>query len=318
MIWVENLTKYYPTRSGRHYVIRDATFMIPFGAKVGVIGRNGAGKSTLLRLISGIDMPNRGRVVREGHISWPMGLASGLQPMMSGRENARFACRIQGLGFDDIPPVLERIREFADIGKYFDMPVNSYSSGMRARINFAITMAFDFDCYIVDELTAVGDELFQKKSREVFAEKRRSAGLIMVSHALGNLMEECQSGLFLHEGEVRLFEDIQEAVEVYRATVGANVDEPRRKGRRGPARRRRADAVAAMAAAETKPASPPIAPAKSKPSKPAAARPPLKLAPRFPAAAKLAAAAPAVVAEPAPEPLRASKLRELLRASRRG
>ena len=146
---------------------------------------NGAGKSTLMRLLAGVDIPNKGTIERSGSISWPMGLASGMQLLMSGRENARFACRIQGVPSDQMDDRLAFIRKFSEIGKYFEMPVRTYSSGMRARLNFAIAMAFDFDFYIIDELTAVGDQAFRQKSRTVFEEKRKTCGFIKVSPQSG-------------------------------------------------------------------------------------------------------------------------------------
>ena len=216
MIRLDNVSKFFRTPSGRHYVLRNANLEIPSGAKVGVIGRNGAGKSTLMRLLSGVDVPNSGHIVRKGSISWPMGLASGFQVAMTGRENTRFACRIQGVPDAEIPEILESVKEFSGIGKYFDMPTRTYSSGMKARLNFAIAMSFDFDCYIIDELTAVGDQAFREKSRKIFEEKRKNASFIKVSHNMGELLRECETGMLLEDANLQIFPTMKEAVDRYK------------------------------------------------------------------------------------------------------
>jgi len=215
MIQLENVSKYYVTNSGRHYVLDNVSLTIPDMARVGVMGPNGAGKSTLMRLLAGVDSPNKGKIHRTGSISWPMGLASSMQGALSGKENARFACHIQGMHHAEIKQMVEGIREFADIGKYFDMPARTYSSGMRARLNFAIAMAFNFDCYIIDELTAVGDRNFREKSAQVFKDKRNKASFIKVSHNLNELKAECNMGLVLVGAKAFLFPGVQKAINAY-------------------------------------------------------------------------------------------------------
>lgn len=219
MIQLENVSKYYGTPSGRHFVLDDVSFTIPDNAHVGVLGPNGAGKSTLMRLLAGVDVPNKGRITRTGTISWPMGLANSMQGALTGKENAKFACRLQGIGSGEINEIIEGIREFSEIGHYFDMPVRTYSSGMRARLNFAIAMAFAFDCYIIDELTAVGDKNFRDKSAQFFREKRNVASFIKVSHNLMELKEECNMGLVLNKGQAALYNSIEEALEVYKRNI---------------------------------------------------------------------------------------------------
>jgi len=215
MIQLENVSKYYITNSGRHYVLDNVSLTIPDLARVGVMGPNGAGKSTLMRLLAGVDNPNKGKIHRTGSISWPMGLASSMQGALTGKENARFACHIQGMRHHEIAKTVKGIREFADIGKYFDMPARTYSSGMRARLNFAIAMAFDFDCYIIDELTAVGDVNFRNKSAKIFREKRDEASFIKVSHNMNELKAECNMGLVLVGGKAFLFPGVQKAIDAY-------------------------------------------------------------------------------------------------------
>ncbi len=219
MIELQNVTKYYTTPHGRHYVLRDVSVHIPKQTKVAVLGMNGAGKSTLLRLIAGVDVPNGGTITRNGKISWPMGLASCLQRTMTGLENARFACRIQGASRSETKRALNYVKNFSELGDYFDMPVKSYSSGMRARLQFAIAMAFDFDCYLIDELTAVGDQSFRNRSEQAFRDKRHKASFIKVSHNLGELLKDCDAALILHNAKLRYYPSMTEAVDIYRSML---------------------------------------------------------------------------------------------------
>ena len=225
MIELFDVSKYYPTPNGRHYVLKNASVVIPDGAQVGVLGPNGAGKSTLMRLLAGVDMPNEGTIKRTGSISWPMGLASSMQGSLTGRENARFACRLQGVRRVEMEDMVEGVKAFSEIGDYFEMPVRTYSSGMRARLNFAIAMAFTFDCYIIDELTAVGDKNFRIKSAQVFKEKRKTASFIKVSHSLSELRSECNMGLVLNKGSVKLYDSIEEAIEIYEENIAPSTDD---------------------------------------------------------------------------------------------
>jgi len=226
MIRLENVTKFYLTPNGRHYVLRNVNLHIPHSARMGVLGRNGAGKTTLLKLIGGVDVPNSGRIIRNGHISWPLGIGAGVQPAMTGVQNARFCCRIQGVPLEDIPAIVEGMREFSELGKFFDLPAGSYSSGMMSRLKFAMAMAFDFDCYIIDELTAVGDASFRNKARQAFQEKRERASFIKVSHGLEELAKECNCGIVINDGVVHPFDNFAAAAEFYLGLVGA---EPERE-----------------------------------------------------------------------------------------
>lgn len=216
MIIVEDVHKRYLTEHGPgEWVLRGVSFKIPPKLSVGLIGRNGAGKSTLLRLIGGIDIPTRGKVERQCRVSWPMGFGGGLQGTLSGRQNAKFVCRIHGHE-EDIPERLATIEEFADLGTYFDEPVKTYSSGMRSRLNFALSLAFDFDVYISDEVTAVGDAAFNSKSKEAFKKLADHASIIMVSHSEGTLRDFCTAGIWLHEGQAHWFDDIKDALYAYK------------------------------------------------------------------------------------------------------
>ena len=216
MIVFDNVTKYFPTKHGRKYILRDVSLTLKTGENVGVIGPNGAGKTTMMRLICGVDIPNSGRIDTTYFLSWPMGLAGGLQGAMSGRENAKFVCRILGEPEDQLAEKLAFIQDFAEIGSDFDLPVQNYSTGMRARLNFAISMGFKFDCYVVDELTAVGDQRFREKSAKFFKDKRDEACFIKVSHNLKELEDECDSALFIMDGKLYYFPDIREGIQSYK------------------------------------------------------------------------------------------------------
>jgi capsular polysaccharide transport system ATP-binding protein len=214
MIRIENLTKSYRTPKGRHYVFKDLNIELPSGKSVALIGRNGAGKSTLLRMIGGIDRPDSGKIVTDSSISWPVGLAGGFQGSLTGRENVKFVARLYAKR--------RAKREnrfcgrFAELGKYFDMPIKTYSSGMRSRLGFGLSMAFKFDYYLVDEVTAVGDARFKQKCADIFNERHKEANFVMVSHSLNSLKEYCDIGLTLHrDGRINIFDDVAEAIKDY-------------------------------------------------------------------------------------------------------
>lgn len=219
MIVVEDVHKRYQTEHGvGKWVLKGVSFTIPPKTNVGLVGRNGAGKSTMLRLIGGVDQPTRGRVERHCRVSWPLGFGGGLQGSLSGRQNAKFICRIHGEE-EHIPERIATIREFAEIGDAFDEPVKTYSSGMQARLKFAISLAFDFDVYLADELTAVGDAAFKQKAQKAFRELVDRAGVILVSHQEGILKEVCSAGIWLHEGGAYWFDDVKDALEHYRESL---------------------------------------------------------------------------------------------------
>lgn len=214
MIELRHVTKVYKTSSGRNVVLDDVSAVLPPRQSLGVLGRNGAGKSTLMRIIGGAEAPTAGEVRRAGRVSWPIGFAGGFNGSLSGAENCRFVARIHG---QDVEWVVARTREFAEIGAYFDEPVRTYSSGMRARVAFGLSMAIDFDLYLVDEVTAVGDRVFRRKCREAFAARRERAGLIMVSHDLPTLTEYCQRGAVLDRGKLTVYDTVAEAAAAYDA-----------------------------------------------------------------------------------------------------
>lgn len=215
MIKIENLTKSYRTPTGRHYVFKDLNLEIPSGKSVAFIGRNGAGKSTLLRMIGGIDRPDSGKIITNKTISWPVGLAGGFQGSLTGRENVKFVARLYAKQ-EELKEKIEFVEEFAELGKYFDMPIKTYSSGMRSRLGFGLSMAFKFDYYIVDEVTAVGDARFKEKCAQLFKERHKESSFLMVSHSLNSLKEFCDVAIvFKDDNAVGFYEDVQEGIEEY-------------------------------------------------------------------------------------------------------
>ena len=219
MIEIRNLYKRYHNHHGSDWVLRDINLTIPKGVSVGLIGANGAGKSTLLRLIAGMDTPERGEVIRRSRVSWPVGLGGGFQGNMTGRQNVKFVARTQGSSPRDVKRVIAFVEEFAEIGDAFDEPIRTYSSGMRSRLSFGLSLAFDFDVYISDEATAVGDRAFKEKAKKLFKDKVGQASLIMVSHGEGILRDLCQVGIYIKDGEAYWYDDINEAILAYHSDV---------------------------------------------------------------------------------------------------
>ncbi len=215
MITLDRVTKFYRIKDFRHYVLRDVSYKFNSGVSIGILGKNGAGKSTLLRMLGGIEFPNSGKISISGSVSWPVGLTAGLLPNLSARDNIKFVCRIYGKSILEARNVIEFVKDFAEIGEHFDMPISSYSSGMTGRINFGLSMAFDFDYYLVDEVTGVGDPSFKKKSSDAFNQKRKNAAMIMVSHDMKILRDTCDIGIYLHDGQIDVYEDLEEAIKIY-------------------------------------------------------------------------------------------------------
>jgi capsular polysaccharide transport system ATP-binding protein len=220
MIHINQLAKRYRSDRGvSHWVLNDVNLDIPAKANVGLIGRNGAGKSTLLRLIAGADYPTRGEVVRECRVSWPLGFGGGLHGTMSGRQNSRFVCRINGIPESEIANRLDFVQSFSELGETFDWPISTYSTGMGARLKFALSLVFEYDVYLSDELTAVGDIIFQAKSSKAFKDLVGRAGLIMVAHQEKTLKDYCSAGIFIHEGHAHWFDSIDDAFNAYKETI---------------------------------------------------------------------------------------------------
>ena len=218
MILVNDVHKRYMTRQGAgDWVLRGISMTIPARRSVGLVGQNGAGKSTLLRIIGGADYPTHGFVERRCRVSWPMG-NGGLEGTLTGRQNAKFVCRVHGR-HHELPTLIERIQDFAELGKYFDQPVQTYSSGMRARLQFALSLSFDFDVYISDEVTSAGDVAFRRKASQAFKDLAHKSSIIMVAHDDATLKNFCSSGILLLEGQAYWFDNIDDALFAYKDSL---------------------------------------------------------------------------------------------------
>ena len=218
MIELHNVSKSYPTVAGRKVVIDRLNLVLPWGAKVGVLGRNGAGKSTLLGMISGAVRPDGGQILRRGAISWPLGFAGSFHADLTGAQNVRFVARIYGM---DTEAMVAFVEDFAELGEFMDMPLRSYSSGMRARLAFGMSMGVSFDWYLVDEITAVGDTNFRKKSLNAFNTRLADAGLLVTSHSASTIRSYCTSGLVIERGQAWFFPDVEEAIAMHESNMAA-------------------------------------------------------------------------------------------------
>ncbi|TKD61466.1 ABC transporter ATP-binding protein [Cobetia marina] len=221
MIEIKGLYKRYHNHHSNEWVLKNINITIPTGVSVGLIGANGAGKSTLLRLIAGIDAPDKGEVVRHSRVSWPVGLTGGMQGSLTGRQNVKFVARVQGRD-KNIEEIISFVENFAEIGSAFDEPVKTYSSGMKSRISFGLSLAFDFDVFISDEATAVGDREFKIKAKTLFKEKVNNNSLIIVSHSESILKELCKSGIYINNNCATWYDDIHKAIKDYHMDINKN------------------------------------------------------------------------------------------------
>lgn len=209
MIVLKNLTKSFATPNGRKYVARDINLAIPQGKAIALLGRNGAGKSTMLQMISGNMNPDSGQIYRQGSVSFPVGFAGSFHRDLTGAQNARFVARIYGVDTDDL---LDFVADFAALEGHLHMPVRSYSSGMRSRLAFGISMALHFDTYLVDEVTSVGDSAFRRKSSAIFRARMQTSSAIVVTHSLIEVRNLCNAGAVLEKGRVTYYDDVEEAI----------------------------------------------------------------------------------------------------------
>jgi capsular polysaccharide transport system ATP-binding protein len=216
MIAVENVNKVYGTRHGPRTVLEGINMRVDKGEKIGIIGRNGAGKSTLIRIISGAELPTSGHVHRGMSISWPLAFSGAFQGSLTGLDNLRFVCRIYDA---DIEPAIAFVEEFSELGKYLIEPVKKYSSGMRARLAFAISLAIEFDCFLIDEVIAVGDSRFREKCHVELFEKRKDRAMIIVSHDQNYIRDHCERAIVLDNGRLHSFERTDEALSFYERSV---------------------------------------------------------------------------------------------------
>ncbi len=209
MIVLRDVTKIYILNGQRKVVADRLNVVFPSGVAVGLLGRNGAGKSTLLNMISGKVDVTSGQILSDGRISYPVGFAGSFHPDMTGAQNARFVGRIYGVDTDDL---IAYVADFAELGQHFHLPIRTYSSGMKSRLSFGVSMGLKFDTYLIDEVTAVGDASFKKKSRAVLHDRLRDSGLVFVSHSIGMMREICQAGAVIENGRLEYFDDVNDAI----------------------------------------------------------------------------------------------------------
>lgn len=215
MIDIQDVTKAYPTRLGRRVVLDRINLQLPRGRNVGILGRNGAGKSTLIRLLAGAERPTSGRIVRHMSVSWPLAFGGAFQTHLTGLDNLKFVCRIHGV---DYRPLIPFVEEFTELGVYFREPVSHYSMGMVTRLAFALSMAIEFDCFLIDEAMVVGDARFHERCHVELFHKRKDRAFILVSHDANAIKLYCESACVLHRGRLLPFPTVQDAYDFYEST----------------------------------------------------------------------------------------------------
>ena len=219
MIWLQNLCKSYVLRGARKVVARNLNAEFPSGVTVALLGRNGAGKSSLLAMIAGTLAPDSGRVVKTGSVSWPVGFAGAFHPELTGAQNTRFVARIYGVDTDSL---LAFVEDFAELGRHFHLPFHTYSSGMKGRLSFGVSMGIRFDTYLVDESTATGDGAFKTKARLVFNARMRDSGALVVTHSMAQARAICQAGAVLEDGRLTYFDRVEDAIAHHDAVIGGD------------------------------------------------------------------------------------------------
>lgn len=218
MFELRGVTKSYKFKGVRKHILENINYSFPEGKNIAIMGPNGAGKSTLMRLLAGIEPPDRGRVIRNARTSWPMGFSGGFNGSMTGTENVRFVSRLYGA---DIKKVMKYVEDFSDLGESFRLPIRTYSSGMKSRLAFGLSMAIDFECYLIDEITAVGDKAFKERTKEVFKTKMASSNIVMISHSMSTIREYCECGIFLEDRGFTYYSSVEDLISVYESTVTA-------------------------------------------------------------------------------------------------
>ena len=214
MIELKNVTKYFVTNNSKKYILKDITMVLP-EVNIGILGRNGAGKSTLMRMLGKIEFPNSGKIASRKNFSWPLGLGGGFVSNMSGRANVKFVCNLYAKSKEETKSIIDYVKDFSELDDYFDMPMKTYSTGMKGRLGFGLSLAFDFDYMLIDETLSTGDASFRKKAKTSLKKKIENCKIILVSHDMKTLEEMCQSALLVHEGKLTFFEDISEGIKRY-------------------------------------------------------------------------------------------------------
>jgi len=216
MIELKNVSKSFKTKHGRKYILKDMSIVIPSNKNIAILGRNGTGKSTIMRMLGQIEFPDKGRIVSNKSFSWPLGLSGGFVGNMTGRANIKFVCRLYGKSSYEMQKIVDFVKEFSELKDYFDMPIRTYSSGMKSRLSFGLSLSFDFDYLLIDETLSVGDAKFRKKSKEALLKKIENCNVLLVSHDMGTLRDICDVGIVVDNGKIEYFDNINSAIERYR------------------------------------------------------------------------------------------------------
>jgi len=216
MIKLDKVTKYFHTKTSKKYILKETTITIPSGKNIGILGRNGAGKSTIMRMLGQIEFPNSGSITSPHTFSWPLGLSGGFVGNMTGIANVKFVCKLYGKKRKETKEIINFVKDFSELGEYFEMPIRTYSSGMKSRLSFGLSLAFDFDYMIIDETLSVGDARFKKKSKEALLKKIETCNVLLVSHDMNTLREICDAGIIVDNGEISYMTSIEDAIEVYK------------------------------------------------------------------------------------------------------
>ena len=222
MIWFENVKKWFRTPGGYKYVARNINCTFPSGVSVGLLGRNGAGKSTLMQMIGGRMQPNSGRIITSGSVSWPVGFSGSFSRDMTGAQNTRFIARVYGV---DTQSLMDFVEEFAELGHHFHVPFRTYSSGMKSRLAFGVSIGIPFDTYLVDEVTSVGDANFKNKSKLYFQDRLKNAGAVVVTHSMTQIRALCQAGAVLENGTLTYYPNVEDAIAHHEINMGTDADE---------------------------------------------------------------------------------------------
>ena len=214
MIQANNLVKIYKTNGGTKRAVNGISFKLDKGERIALLGSNGSGKSTLIRMLGGVELPTEGSIIRDMSVSWPIGFSGGFQGALSGLDNVRFLSRIYAVPFDEVRDYVE---DFSGLGNYLKMPLKTYSSGMIARLAFGLSLAIDFDCYLIDEILAVGDHRFHQKCIDRLFGRNSSKAFILATHIAELAREYCSKALVLTHGRGKCIDDLDTALEIYRS-----------------------------------------------------------------------------------------------------
>ena len=216
MIELKNVTKYFQTKIGKKYILKDVSLIIPSDKNIGILGRNGTGKSTIMKMLGQIEFPNYGTITSAKTFSWPLGISGGFVGNMTGKANVKFVCRLYGKSKKEMMEIVKFVDNFAELdSNYFHMPIKTYSSGMKSRLNFGLSLSFDFDYLLIDETLSVGDARFKKKSKEALLKKIESCQVLLVSHDMGTLRELCNAGIVVDKGKMSYYDNIEDAITKY-------------------------------------------------------------------------------------------------------